>query len=346
MRALTIADDRSLQETEFASPLLVDGWVRIDVAHCAICGSDLHLRRMPHIAGAGTVLGHEFSGWVSEISAGERRFKVGDQVVVWPKAGCGGCGMCQSGENHLCEVAPWRQTSLGLGTRPGAYAESIVVPAYTVFPVPSGLPLEHAALTEPLSCGVHAMDRSGVHEDDTVVILGGGVIGFLIAHALKFVGVDRVVVIEPNGRRRQRLIETGLVAMDPASDQGMVKTMLGGQPSVVFECVGSTTALSEAIHRVKVGGTVVALGVNERPATLDSVELITKEIRIVSSFAQNRDAFAKALRMLADGAIPVSHIITDVVPLNAGVSRIMDEMMAGQGDHQVVLIRPLHEGRA
>lgn len=340
MRALTLGTDRSLHETEMAAPALPDDWLRIDVAQCAICGSDLHLRKMPHIAAEGSILGHEFSGWISEVPSGEKKFAIGDKVVVWPKSGCGTCAVCQTGENHLCEVGPWKATSLGLGTRQGAYAESITVPSHTVYAIPDGLSMSHAALTEPLACGVHAIHRSGTQAGDTALILGGGVIGFLIAHALRSQHIRQVVVVEPKAKRKMRLARSGIEAIDVANATLAASAYLGGAPSFVFECVGSTTALADAIRLVRVGGTVVALGVNENPSTLDSVNLITKEVRIVSSFAQNRGAFEHALQLLASGAIPVDDIITDVVPMDSNVSRIMDEMASGNGDHQVVLIRP------
>ena len=331
MRALVVTEERGLCLAEVEEREPAPGWVRVDVAFCAICGSDLHLRAMPHVVPTGAVLGHEISGHVA--TPGGERLPAGQAVVVWPKAGCGGCDDCRVGDNHLCAVQPWHQSSLGLGTRPGGYAESIVVPEHTVYAVPDGVPLEHAALTEPLSCAIHAVDRSGVSATDTVTILGGGTVGFLLAHVLRLRGVEDVWVVEPNAVRRARLAATGITAVDVDERTA--------DADVVFECVGSVTALAESARRLRTRGTIVALGVNERPTELDSVALITKEIRIVGSFAQNRGAFETALGLLAGGNVPVERIITDIVPLDGGpVTAMMDALTGRPGDHQVVMIAP------
>ncbi|MEV5542351.1 alcohol dehydrogenase catalytic domain-containing protein [Saccharopolyspora shandongensis] len=331
MRTLVITEERGLRLAEVEEREPEPGWVRVDVAFCAICGSDLHLRAMPPLVPAGAVLGHEISGHVA--APGGERLTAGQAVVVWPKAGCGGCDDCRVGDNHLCAVQPWRLSSLGLGTRPGGYAEAVVVPEHTVYAVPDGVSLEHAALTEPLSCAVHAVDRSGISAADTVTVLGGGTVGFLLAHVLRLRGVEDVRVVEPHPVRRARLAATGITTVDVDER--------GPDADVVFECVGSVTALADAARRVRTRGTVVALGVNERPAELDSVALITKEIRIVGSFAQNRGAFEAALDLLGGGHVPVERIITDVVPLDAGpVSAMMDALAGRPGDHQVVMIAP------
>ncbi|RDI31781.1 zinc-dependent alcohol dehydrogenase [Lentzea flaviverrucosa] len=331
MRALVITEERGLRLAEVQECEPAPGWVRVDVAFCAICGSDLHLRAMPHLVPAGAVLGHEISGHVA--APGGERLSAGQAVVVWPKAGCGDCDDCRAGDNHLCAVQPWWLSSLGLGTRPGGYADSVVVPEHTVYAVPAGVPLEHAALTEPLSCAVHAADRSGVSAADTVTILGGGTIGFLLAHVLRLRGVEDVRVVEPNAVRRARLSSTGITAVDV--DERITDA------DVVFECVGSVTALTESARRLRARGTIVALGVNERPAELDSVALITKEIRIVGSFAQNRGAFEAALDLLGGGEVPLERIITHVVPLDGGPVAAMMDVLSGQPeDHQVVMIAP------
>lgn len=331
MKELVITEERGLRLAEVEQRQPEPGWVRVDVAFCAICGSDLHLRAMPHVVPAGAVLGHEISGHVA--APGGQRLTAGQAVVVWPKAGCGDCDDCRKGDNHLCAIAPWRLSSLGLGTRPGGYAEAVVVPEHTVYAVPDGVPLEHAALTEPLACAVHAADRSGISPADTATILGGGTVGFLLAHVLRLRGIQNLRVVEPHPVRRARLTATGITTVDIDKP--------GPETDIVFECVGSVTALADAARHVRTRGTVVALGVNERPTELDSVALITKEIQIVGSFAQNRRAFETALELLGSGRVPIKQIITDIVPLAAEpVSAMMDALTRHPGDHQVVMIAP------
>lgn len=343
MRALKIDENRRLHIAESPQQALPSDWVRVAVAYCAICGSDLHLREMPGVAGEGAVLGHEISGVIQEVgSAVEGEWKPGDRVVVWPKDGCGKCPTCKSGDNQMCQVEPWNETSMGLGTRPGAYAEEVLAPAHAVYAVPDALPLREACLTEPLSCCLHAIDRAGIGPDDTVVVVGGGVIGYLTAHALKSLGNSRHLVTEPVALRRERLRSTGITAVDVPQDPAELAAVLGSEPTVAIECVGSPTALAEAVRLVGPGGRVLAMGVSEHPLRLESVPLVTKEVTVIGSYAQNRSAFERALSLLAAGTIPVADIITTVVPLDDSVNTVMSQLTARQGSHQVVLINPQH----
>ena len=128
------------------------GEVRINVAYCGICGTDLHiyLGHMDKRVNMPQIMGHEMSGSIAEIGAGVTGWQVGDRVVVRPLAPCGHCPACEAGHAHIC----YNLKFLGIDT-PGALQGSWTVPAYTLHAIPDDLPLDKAALIEPLSVACH-----------------------------------------------------------------------------------------------------------------------------------------------------------------------------------------------
>src|SRR5919198_4636764 len=199
MRGVAIGPDRRLVPTELEERPLGPEEVRVRVAFCGICGSDIHLRASPAVP-PGAVMGHEFSGTVSEVGEGVKGFSSGDRVAVFPFAPCGECPNCLRGDYHVCQQAA--STGLGLGINPGAYAESVVVAESMLIPLPDELSLEHGALVEPLAVALHGIDIGQASAGDACVVIGAGPIGVMTALALEARGVERVLVIERNERRR------------------------------------------------------------------------------------------------------------------------------------------------
>src|SRR5919198_991194 len=155
MRGVAIGPDRRLVPTELEERPLGPEEVRVRVAFCGICGSDIHLRASPAVP-PGAVMGHEFLGTVSEVGEHVKGFSSGDRVAVFPFAPCGECPNCRRGDYHVCQQAA--SNGLGLGINPGAYAESVVVAQSMLIPLPDALSLEHGALVEPLAVALHGID--------------------------------------------------------------------------------------------------------------------------------------------------------------------------------------------
>lgn len=157
MRGVAVAADRSLALVDLPEDPLAGDEVRLAVAFCGICGSDLHMRDAPHFP-VGGVMGHELTGTVSELGADVAGWELGDRATVFPFDPCGECAVCRAGDQHLCAVGAAR--AVGLGGRPGGYAERVVVPARNLRRLPEQLSSAHGALTEPLAVGVHAVALS------------------------------------------------------------------------------------------------------------------------------------------------------------------------------------------
>jgi (R,R)-butanediol dehydrogenase/meso-butanediol dehydrogenase/diacetyl reductase len=338
VRAVAIAEDRTLHPTELEERLLAPHEARVAVAFCGICGSDIHLRASSVIP-AGTVMGHEFSGTVSELGPQAKGFSLGDRVAVYPFAPCGDCPSCRRGDEHVCQQAA--VSGLGLGMNPGAYAESVVVDASMLVPIPDELSLEHGALVEPLAVGLHGLEIGEATASDRCVVIGAGPIGVMTALGLKARGAEQVLVIERNEARRDRIHSLGLeaIGLDRVHDE--VLRALGGEgPDVVFECAGNPAAPALALELVRSRGIVVLMGVLEEPVEISQLVLLIKEAQMRGSFAYRRAEFEEAIELLAAGRLPADRLITGTAPLEQ--AQAMFERLEDPGTQEIkVLLAPV-----
>jgi 2-desacetyl-2-hydroxyethyl bacteriochlorophyllide A dehydrogenase len=313
MRAVAIGEDRSLEPVELEERALGAEEARVEVAFCGICGSDLHFRASPAIP-AGAVMGHEFSGTISELGGAVEGFSLGDRVAVYPFAPCGECSNCRRGDNHVCQQAA--TTGLGLGANPGAYAESVVTHHSMLVPIPDGLSFEHGALVEPLAVALHGIRIGEAEAGDRCVVIGAGPIGLMCSLALKAQGVEQVVVVEKNERRRERMRVLGVDALGLENVHDRVLEAFGGDlPDVVLECAGNPAAPQLAIELVRSRGIIVLLGVLEQPVEISQLVLMIKEAQVRASFAYRRDEFEQAVELLADRRLPAERLVTGTAPL-------------------------------
>jgi 2-desacetyl-2-hydroxyethyl bacteriochlorophyllide A dehydrogenase len=313
MRAVAIAEDRTLQPVEIDEAPLAPGQARVSVAFCGICGSDIHFRASAAVP-AGTVMGHEFSGTVTELGSRVDGFAVGDRVAVYPFSPCGECPNCLRGDQHVCQEAAL--TGLGLGANPGGYAESVVVDALMLVPIPAALSFEHGALVEPLAVALHGINVGEAAPGDRCIVIGAGPIGVMTALALQARGIDRVVAIERNAARRERMRALGVDALGLDKVHDAVLGAFGGEPpDAVFECAGNPAAPQLAIELVRSRGIVVLLGVLEEPVEISQLVLMIKEAQLRASFAYRRTEFEEAVGLLAEGRLPAEPLITARAPL-------------------------------
>ena len=170
----------------------------IEVGASGLCGTDLHIASGEYpLAKSGVLLGHEYAGTVIEVGPDTPVFSPGDRVVIDPNIPCRMCTACREARPHLCT----NPETLGV-TIDGGLGTHSLVPADRAYRIPDGMPMAAAALTEPLACVVHAVDRSGIEPGHRALVIGAGPIGLLTAALLKAAGASDVLVSEPNERRR------------------------------------------------------------------------------------------------------------------------------------------------
>lgn len=308
----------------------------VDVAACGICGSDLRFLEAS-VMSDGTVLGHETAGVISEIGAGVSDRSVGDRVTINPFSPCGACRECRHGMEHICLEA--LGTYMGGGTTPGAYAERVNVPASTTLPLPDGLDLRHAALTEPLAVAVRGVRLARLEPGAPVAVLGAGPIGLLAGLVAQGLGSGPVVVISSNEARAERARELGLATASAEEVAAGAPALEGEIPIAVIECAGRPATLALAIDLVRPGGTVVAVGVVQGPVEIVPMTMVLKEVTVRGSLGYSGKDFDEALVLLASGAVPADQIITGEAPLADGPA-IIDELGRGGSAHIKVLLDP------
>ena len=327
MRAVVIADDRSLEPREVAEPEPAAGQVRVRVDACGVCGSDLHMRPSEAVP-AGSIFGHEFAGVVDAVGEGVDAGWQGARVSVFP---------FKPVDHHDLEVA--MNTGIGLGMHPGAYAEAVCVDAEMLWRLPESMQLDHGALVEPLAVALHGLDIGEVSPTDSCAVIGAGPIGVMTAVGLRARGVEDVVVIEKNERRARRMEALGFRALGLEDVHMKVLEALGGPPAVVLECAGNPAAPGLAIELVAPSGRVVLLGVLEEPVAISQLLLMLKEAQVRSSFAYRPKDFDEAIELIASGRVPAEELVTGREPLERAMA-VFEELESPATEHVKVLLKP------
>src|SRR5918995_262061 len=241
------------------------GEVLLGVACCGVCGSDVHaFRSDPGFEWVTTpvTLGHEFSGIVEEVGPGVTRVSPGDRVVAVAVQGCGRCETCLSDATQLCPD----RVAIGL-SRDGGMAEYAVMPEQHLVPVPEGLDLAVAAVGEPLSVAVHAVDvRAQIEPGQKVVVSGPGPIGILCGMLARLNGAE-VLLTGVGQDSESRLPAAERVGLRTANlgekplEEHLRQSFGEPAPDIWIESSGSVRALSSALDSVRPGGTIIVVGI-------------------------------------------------------------------------------------
>jgi 2-desacetyl-2-hydroxyethyl bacteriochlorophyllide A dehydrogenase len=314
MLAATYTGDGQFAVGECAPVPPGRGQVRLDVAYVGICGTDLHIKHgaMDHRVGPPAVIGHEMSGRVAELGHGVDGWRAGQPVTVMPLRWCGACAACRGGHQHVCE----RLVFVGIDA-PGAMQQSWTVDADLLVALPEDLPLQLAALTEPLAVAVHDVRRSGLTAGQQVLVVGGGPIGVLVAAVARAAGAD-VVVSELSPARRATAQALGLATVDPGAADlaAFVADWTGGAGvPVAFEVSGSAQGLADAVAAAAVRGRVVVVAIHPQPTPVDLHRMFWRELTLIGARVYERADYERAVDLLARGAIDVAPLVTSVQPL-------------------------------
>lgn len=276
----------------------------------------------------GTVMGHELAGEVEAVGPGVDGVSEGQRVCVFP---------FRPLDHHDIEAA--MTSGIGMGGGQGAYAEAVVVDAEMLWPLPDGVDLEHGALVEPLAVALHGLNIAEIEVSDACAVIGAGPIGVMTAIALRARGVERLVVIEKNEHRAERMRRLGIEAVDLEGVHEAVLGKLGGPPRVVFECAGNPAAPGLAIELVAPSGLVILLGVLEEPVEISQLLLMFKEAQLRSSFAYRPRDFDEAIDLIASGRVPAGELVTAREPLER-CAQMFEELEQPGTEHIKVLLKP------
>jgi 2-desacetyl-2-hydroxyethyl bacteriochlorophyllide A dehydrogenase len=312
MKAAVLAGPGRIEVGERPRPTPGPGELILDVEFCGICGTDLHALH-GELLPAGSVLGHEATGVVAAAGADCER-QVGDRVVVRPSYVCGECAYCRRGDFRLCPEH-FRRT-IGVGA-PGAFAEQVVVKDYMAIALPDDLPLDDAALIEPLACGVLSTRIAELQPADRVVVLGAGPIGLTVVMCARAAGVSEIVVFERSESRRRLAAEVGAdhaLTLEEATTAP--SWVLDDGADVSFECGGAPATIDAAVEMTRPGGRVILVALYERPQPVNLPMVVPKGLTIRAALGSRAEDFQRAVDMVASGEVPVDRLISDVVELD------------------------------
>ncbi|MBN1553228.1 MAG: alcohol dehydrogenase catalytic domain-containing protein [Phycisphaerae bacterium] len=308
--------------------------IRLKVAYCGLCGTDMHIYRgqMDSRVTTPHVLGHEASGVVEAVGRNVNEISVGRRGVVMPLRPCGECPACEDGLSHICH----RLKFIGIET-PGALQEYWDVPAYSFLPIPETLSLKHAALIEPLAVACHDVRLGDVRAGQNVVVLGAGPIGLLIAMVAKHKGAN-VILSEISESRVQLAKKLGFDVVNPRTTDLIPyvndKTNQVGA-DVVFEVTAHSSGAEVMTALPRCRGRIVVVGIFAEPVKVDLKRFFRRELQLCGARVYEREDFTQAIR-LAD-AFPLDALITDVFDLPQAPEAFA--YLAGANRAMKVLIR-------
>jgi 2-desacetyl-2-hydroxyethyl bacteriochlorophyllide A dehydrogenase len=296
-------------------PGLQEGEVLIRVKYAGICGTDLSILAGKHPrAKPPLIMGHEFSGEIFSLGSSRTNLKEGDRVVVEPLISCGRCFACRSGYAYVCE-------KLGLFgiDAPGAFAEYIKVPEEKVFRIPKEVPLDQAALIEPVAVAVHTVRLSSLKLGDTVCVQGAGPIGLLTAVVASRSGAGNVLITEKETVRIEIAESFGMRVIDVGREDTVdvvEKATNGRGADIVFEAAGApqTVLLSPKLCRVR--GEIIQVAIPKDPREMDLVGITFKELTIKGIRVYAPYDFERAIHLLSQTTLDLRRLLSSPYSLD------------------------------
>ena len=310
------------------------GEVRLSVAYCGICGTDLHIAHgaMDERVKPPRVIGHEMSGTVAELGDGVEGFAVGDAVVVRPLDARGETA-ADKGLSHISRNLKF----LGIDT-PGAFQSSWTVPAFTLHRLPNDVDLKIAALTEPLAVACHDVRRAELRRGESAVVIGGGPIGLLVALVARETGAN-VVLSEVNPSRLALADALRLEVIDPtAADVAEIvdARTAGAGADVVFEVSGSAAGVAEMTRLAGLRGRIVVVAIFPEPQPVSLFDFFWKELELRGARVYEPEDYERAIALLERGDLPLDRLITSVEPLDR-LPEIFAEHAAGSSAMKILV---------
>jgi len=334
------------------------GQVKVKTLACGICGSDLHARkhahrmvemarlvgRKPMDLSRDVVFGHEFACEIVEHGPGtERKFKPGTRVCSIPAL-----------------LTPEGPQGIGYSNdNIGAYAEAMLLSEALLLEVPNGLSPQHAALTEPLAVGVHAVAKANIRGDEVPLVIGCGPVGLAVIAALRMKGLRPIVAADYSPARRMLAEKMGAdIVLDPAvsqpyaawaehaamsADEKAARPPFQAhlpalKPALIFECVGVPGLLQQVFEGAPRDARIVVVGVCMETDKSEPMLGIMKELNVQFVLGYTPDEFGASLRWLAEGKVDAASLVTGRVGIE-GVAKAFDDL-ANPERHTKIIVEP------
>ncbi len=311
MKAMMLTGIRQMEMKQVPDPMIVnDTDVLIKMKTLGVCGSDVHYYTTGKI-GSQVVqypfpVGHEGAGEVVKVGDAVKSVKPGDRIAIEPAMPCGVCDQCLAGRPHTCRKLKF----LGCpGQADGCLSEYIVMPEQSCIPISNKLSYDQAAISEPLSIGVYAVQESIPMKDAKVGILGFGPIGMSVLLPALAEGAGKVYVTDKIGDRLELAKKSGAHWTGNPDKTDVVAEVAAAEPlllDVVFECCGQQEAVDQAIDMLKPGGKLMIIGIPEFDRWSFSVDKMRHKEITVRNVRRQNNCVEKSLEMMENGKVDVS----------------------------------------
>lgn len=308
-----------LELRDVPEPQVKAGEVKIEIAACGICGTDVHVKHDEFPYWPPVTLGHEFAGTVIEVGPNCRSAKVGERVVAEPhNLSCGVCYLCRTGNTHIC--ASKRSPGWGVD---GGMAKYICYPEKLLHRMPEGMTFDQGAVVEPTANAVtDVIERARITAGDFAVVIGPGPIGLLAALVARAAGAREVVVIgtpADAALRLKKAKELGFttVNLGEANPVDVVMGLTGGiGADVVIECSGSPKAIPGTIDLVRKLGKICVIGLTgNRPVEVPWDKFSFKVVEVIFNLSTSYTSWDRTIALIHKGLVPAEKIITRRLPL-------------------------------
>ena len=288
--------------------------VLVEVKATGLCGSDVdgYTGHHPMIKWP-IILGHECSGVVAELGPGVEGWKPGDEVVVEPFFNCKACPACLRGQYNLCIDLKITGHQVN-----GSLADYVIADPFFLHRKPENLPFAEAAIAEPVSGSLHAVERARPGLGDFTVVIGCGTIGVLAMQHCLNKGAE-VLVADLEDFKLDVARTLGVHhTLNPKRDdlQATVKELTEGiGADVVIEAVGLPETLASTVRLIRRGGTIMLIGWSGNPTDpFDLTSVTLDELTVLGTlgFAWDHET---ALKLMSLGKVKVGPIISHHLPL-------------------------------
>jgi len=313
MKAAVYEGSHEIHVKDVPEPSVGPTDVLVRPRYVGICGTDLSAWEYGMYE-SGLILGHEFSGDVVEVGKDVKAWRKGDRVVPNSLLPCGKCSFCRTQRYSICDDMQMIGISMN-----GGLAELVALPQDVLHRLPKGMDYKKGALVEPLSIVLHGFNRINFLSGGSVLVMGTGPIGVLAVYIARLRGASVVYASEVRSRRLEMARAAGADQVVNPMKESLplrIESLTDGQGTdVVVECTGAPGPTSESFQLVKRGGTVLVLGISEEPVEVDFMRSVLNELSIRFSYLGYAE-FPEAIRLLAEGIIDPSSMITKVIPLD------------------------------
>ncbi len=305
--------EQGIEVLDIPKPVVEPDEVLIKVKAAAICGSDLGIYKYTSAYSKMTlpvVMGHEFSGEITELGSEVLGFQEGDRVLAESVKACGECVYCKEGRSNLCE----KSTLFGIHTA-GGFAEYISVPYKLLHRIPDNMSYEDAALVEPLSNALHFVkDITPFRVNDFVVVQGCGPIGLFSAQIFKLGGARVIMTGLSADKVRFEIaeklgIETVNIQEENLEEIVMQRTD-GAGADIAFVAVGAPPAVKQATQIVKKRGRITVVGIFGSEVPIDMTWLVRRELEIKGAYDAKPVNFPESIELISKGLIDVNSVLT------------------------------------